>query len=363
MSKQPETSKELVALSPSPRFMPPDWKPPAPAWSMSFAPQTTPVVMAYFGIQINPSLAPREKLQMRKFFTGPDCPANDETATYVDRAGFCTLLSSAYWTDLAHYESWQRNSGFVTWWNDPARLSDGQGYFREILVVPPDRFETIFSSNCLVGVANTGRCPVVGPIREHNYWGSMRDRILASSASELRSEYGDRLPRFGVTATLNRRLRVTIPENLAVIRSGQDWTNCAGPELNQFTESVQPALLEGMNFLRNHPDETGCCDLRFANETDHNGILLKKTFGLGYFLTLGHLEKWASTHSTHLAINTSIATPKLACCLIFQQLPYPGRCSCALFNSKRSKYNDFCVSIRDKQRRPVSHRSRYRAWR
>jgi aldoxime dehydratase len=101
---------------------------------------------------------------------------------------------------------------------------------------------------------------------------------------------------------------VAVPENLAVIRSGQDWTNCHGSELAQFTESVQPALLEGMNFLRDHPDETGCCELRFAEETADNGSPLEKTFGLGYFLTLGHLEKWASTHPTHLAIFAKFLT-------------------------------------------------------
>jgi aldoxime dehydratase len=301
MSKQSGgTPQEMVALTHSPRFMPPDWKPPAPAWSASFAGQSTPVVMAYFGIQLKTSGSPGIDDTLRKFFDGP-IPANVERATYVDRAGFRTLLLSAYWTDAARYESWQNSSGFAVWWDDPARGKDGCGYFREILRVAPDRFETIFSRNCLVGVANTGACPVVGPIREHNYWGSMRDRILASADNELRSEYGDQLPSSGTASTLNRRLKVSVPENLAVIRSGQDWTDCAGPELTQFTESVQPALLEGMNFLRSHPDETGCCDLRFAEELS-DGSPLKKTFGLGYFLTLGHLEKWASTHPTHLAI-------------------------------------------------------------
>jgi hypothetical protein len=306
MSKQPDTGPELVALLPSPRFMPPDWKPPAPAWSASFAQQTTPVVMAYFGTQSNPAVSPTDII--RDFFADPDAPDNIEFAKYADRAGFSTLLTSAYWTDPAHYESWQKNSGFNAWWADPARLADGQGYFREILRVPPDRFETIFTRSCQVGVANTGRCPVVGPIREHNYWGAMRDRIAASSESELRSEYGDRLPRIGATSTLNRRLRVSIPENLAVIRSGQDWTNVSGSELAQFTESVQPALLEGMTFLRDHPDETGCCDLRFAEETDRDGATQKKTFGFGYFLTLAHLEKWSSTHPTHLAIFAKFLT-------------------------------------------------------
>jgi aldoxime dehydratase len=288
--------------------MPPDWKPPTPAWSASFAQQTTPVVMAYFGTQVKPSDSQRIDAMFEKFLDGLDAPANAESATYVDRAGFRTQLLSAYWADPARYESWQKGSGFEAWWDDPARLHGRHGYFREILRVSPDRFETIFSYNCLVGVANTGGCPVVGPIREHNYWGSMRDRILASADNELRSEFGKQLPRFGTPSSLNRRLRVTVPENLAVIRSGQDWTNCAGAELAQFTESVQPALLEGMDFLRDHADETGCCDLRFAEETDRNGLTLRKTFGLGYFLTLGHLEKWASTHPTHLAIFAKFLT-------------------------------------------------------
>jgi aldoxime dehydratase len=57
-----------------------------------------------------------------------------------------------------------------------------------------------------------------------------------------------------------------------------------------------------VNFLRDHPDESGCCDLRFAHQVGGDGSLLKKTFGLGYFLSLEHLEKWAATHPTHLTI-------------------------------------------------------------
>jgi aldoxime dehydratase len=67
-------------------------------------------------------------------------------------------------------------------------------------------------------------------------------------------------------------------------------------------------LTEGMNFLWDHLDQTGCCDLRFAEETGLGGAPLKKSFGLGYFLTLGHLEKWASTHPTHLAIFATFLT-------------------------------------------------------
>jgi aldoxime dehydratase len=299
---------KLHALVPSPRNMPPDWKPPAPAWSASFALQTTPVVMGYFGTQLDSTDRGQRVSSAQKFFASADAPDNVESATFADRSGCLNLISSAYWTDPASYHRWKQTSGFDNWWNDRSRLEDRRGHYREILTVPPNRFETIFSYNCQVGVAKTGGCPVVGPIREHNYWGSMRDRIEVSAKDDLLSPLGERLPRLGSAATVHRRLRVTVPENLAVIRSGQDWTDCAGTELAQYDDSVRPALLEGMTFLRDHPDDTGCCDMRFAEETGSDGSPLQKTFGLGYFLTLGHLEKWAATHPTHLAIFSKFLT-------------------------------------------------------
>jgi aldoxime dehydratase len=301
MSKASNGSYDLYALVPSARHMPPDWKPPAPAWAVSFAQQTTPVVTAYFVTQLASRDGSLRTVPMREFLAGPDAPINVEHARFTDHDGYHNVISAAYWTDPAAYARWQDQSGFDQWWRDPARLRDGQGHFREVLTVAPDRFETIFSKGILAGIANTG-CPVVGPIREHNYWGAMRDRIEVSAHDDLRSPHGDAMPRLGSADTLTRRLRIRVPENLAVIRSGQDWTDCAGAELADYDTHVRPALIEGMNFLRDHPNDTGCCDLRFAKETDGGGAPLSKTFGLGYFLTLGHLEKWASTHPTHLAI-------------------------------------------------------------
>jgi len=301
MSKDGTEQRGLVSLTPSPRNMPPDWKPSAAAWAASFSQQTTPVVMAYFGTQFESGVSEQRGPGVNDFFECGDAPDNVESAGFFDRAGRRNLITSAYWIDPARYERWKDQSGFEAWWNDSARLSDRDGRFREILTVPTDRFETLFSHKSVVGVAKAGGL-VVGPIREHNYWGSMRDRIQVSADDELRSAHGEHLPRLGATATIDRRLKVKVPENLAVIRSGQDWTECAGEELDQYNESVRPALVAGMNFLRDHPDETGCCDLRFAEETNRDGAALKRTFGLGYFLTLGHLEKWASTHPTHLAI-------------------------------------------------------------
>ena len=230
---------------------------------------------------------------------GDDAPSNVESATFVDRSERRNLISVAYWTDPARYRKW--NHRFEQWWNDAARQHDREGYFREVLTVPKERFETILSYDYLVGVAKVGG-PVIGPIREHSYWGSMRDRLAVSAGDDLISDYGEGLPHSEAKTTSGRRLRVKVPANLAVIRSGQDWTNCAGPELAFYDKSVHPTLIEAMRFLRDHPDETGCCDLRFANEIDGDGKLLHKSFGLGFFLSLAHLEKWAAGNSMHLTI-------------------------------------------------------------
>ena len=257
--------------------------------------------MAYFGTQLESGETAVGRHAVCDFFAGDDAPANVESASYLDRNGHYNLISAAYWTDPARYERWNVKSGFESWWNDPARSRDQVGHFREVLIVPKDRFETIFSHGSVVGIAKLGGS-VIGPIREHNYWGSMRDRMGIAADNDLISSYGDSLPRLGSTTTMGRRLRLNVPENLAVIRSGQDWTDCVGAELATYDGSVRPALREGMHFLRDHPDETGCCEMRFAQQTDDDGSPLKKTFGLGYFLSLAHLERWAATHPSHLAI-------------------------------------------------------------
>ncbi len=299
MSNQAGRPREVVALARNPRRMAADWTPPDPAWAASFDAQVTPVVMAYFGTQLaEGDTAPRAH-RICEFFAGAHAPSNVESASYLDRVGRRTLVSAAYWTDPACFEKW--NVGFDRWWRDPARLNEGVGHFCEVLIVPPDRFETIFSNDYLIGVAKVGG-PQVGPIREHGYWGSMRDRLPISADDDLASAYGETMPRLGASETRGRRLRVATPENLAVIRSGQDWTECAGAQRDFYTEAIAPTLREAMHSLRDNPIDTGCCEMRFAQHIDGAGAPVTRTFGLGYFLSLAHLERWAATHPKHLAI-------------------------------------------------------------
>ena len=62
-----------------------------------------------------------------------------------------------------------------------------------------------------------------------------------------------------------------------------------------------------MDYLLKNPDESGCCELRATDEVTAAESGLERSAGVGYFLTLAHLERWAEHHPTHLAIfNTFI---------------------------------------------------------
>jgi aldoxime dehydratase len=302
MDEKAQTRKTALPVLGVNERMPPEWKPPAPAWSAVFATASGLLVTGYFGTQLRGGADAREHLaRMNRFFAADDGPAVADAARFVDRASVETIVSIGYWTSPLAYERWLAGSGFAGWWSDTARAREANGYFREVMTVPTDRVETIFSSRQVAGAARAMET-IRGPVREHNYWGSMRQRMPIASRDNLASPFGESLPRMGTPATEGRRIRVTAPENLVVIRSGQDWSECEEAERAIYEESVRPALVKGMDFLRDHPEQTGCCDMRLAQETDAAGAPLCKSFGMGFFLSLGHLERWASSHPTHLAI-------------------------------------------------------------
>jgi hypothetical protein len=256
------------------------------------------------GAQIRDGNADEFRRLIAGFCGEGEGPRQLEYAEYRDKTELRTILCIAHWTDAQSYTNWSASSTFSSWWNDPNRTSDDTGYFREVLTIPTERFETIFSSQRPAGM---GRAlpGLRGPITDHGYWGSMRDRIPLSRTDNLSGCSAEVHPDTRITESEGQRLRVTIPGNLTVIRSGQDWSACGDEELALYDSSVRPALDKGMQYLNSHPRETGCCEMRFARETSVDGGLLPHTFGLGYFLTLAHLERWAEGHPTHLAIFNS----------------------------------------------------------
>jgi hypothetical protein len=57
-----------------------------------------------------------------------------------------------------------------------------------------------------------------------------------------------------------------------------------------------------MDFLRESPEATGCCSLRFQQTCNAGGAPELETHALGYFLSLEHMENWSEKHPSHGAI-------------------------------------------------------------
>ena len=266
-----------------------------PAFCSDLSALPRPVV-ACLGVQSQRQAAPAGIAELRKQVHGH--AARIERAWYTDAEGYRNDVLVCYWSDEATYLQWA-NGEFAAWWSAPERLAGETGYWREVFSAPADHRETLFSGDDRpAGLAALGT-RLFGPVAEHGYWGGARDRIPVSASDELDVERKLE-PRRGTT--LGRRLSVEPPEHVCVIRSAQDSTDCTGREADLYQGRVYPVLIKGMDYLRDHPRETGCFSCRFMHELEADGTASPRSFAVAHFVSLGHLERWAASHPMHLAI-------------------------------------------------------------
>jgi len=185
----------------------------------------------------------------------------------------------------------------MQWWAGDDRVNEGVGWFREIICPGIDRVETLFSTaDSFEGVGVLAKA-MSGEIQEHAYWGGMRDRFPISQVDALRTA-GSLL----AEGLMPGRVRVRGIDNLALIRSGQEWTDTTGREREIYLREVQPVLREGMDFLRDHGPDIGCFTNRYMYHVTEAFEPLEKTFGVSCWQSLEHMERWAESHPTHLQI-------------------------------------------------------------
>jgi aldoxime dehydratase len=281
-----------------------EYVPPYPAWAVHPDPKVTRVVVGFLGVQWMGETA---KAAAWKAFESildmlnqQDGPGHFDSARFVDELGYETLVATAYWNDPSAYEAWWNGPEPARWWASEDRLSEGVGLFREVISPRASGFECLFStSDQLEGVAVCLGTRTDNEIQEHAYWGSMRDRIPRSQTDTLHSS--GQLSAASNSAT-GRRIRIAGHENIAVIRSGQDWSETAGRERLLYLNQMEPVLRRGMAFLKDQGLEAGCYSNRYLQHIDRDGALLEKSFGLSFWHSLGDLEKWAEVHPTHVAI-------------------------------------------------------------
>lgn len=294
-----------------PAKTPDGFVPPFPSYTARFPKEAKDLVMAIIGVQHEDSVDPQGPAYQKlvsfvEHGSKKSKPKYWEAASVTDNRGFRNEVVIPYWQTKADFEEWSRDSGFDAWWAD-LRAESERGWFMEIFFPTLDRFETVFSDNVVPDGAAYMRSSVSGEMQQHFYWGSMRDKLAAAQTDHLIGEPAFPKPSAEQVKkgdTRKQRITVSGRKNLAVIRSGQDWSNTNPSEHKLYLETMHPVLTKGMEFLRDKGEEVGCISNRFM-ECMHKTSPkqnTERTFGLEYFDDLKSLEGWSKQHKTHLDI-------------------------------------------------------------
>ncbi|MTV26768.1 phenylacetaldoxime dehydratase family protein [Nitriliruptoraceae bacterium ZYF776] len=280
-------------------------EPAAPRHTLRFEQPVTTLVSEYLGIQADELPWDRQRACFDRIvaaFDHEDAPDAHELLRCTDETGATNAVLVAYWLDPNRHASWSRTSSFGRWFAAPDRLHEDVGYWRETMVVPYDRHETIYSEpDYRIGL---GRCPgtAVVPMTDNGYFGAARDRLPISAVDPLHAATGVAAGPVDLDAYRGRRVHALVPLNLTAIRSGQYWHD-AGPEQREdYEDALEPKLMEGMAHLRGHPEETTTLSLRILTNLDEDGTERRETSVNAYFASLARLEDWAASHESHLRI-------------------------------------------------------------
>jgi aldoxime dehydratase len=287
----------------NPLRKPKGFEPVVQRWSAGFPNRCESLCVAFHGIQGKDAKSVYDSpfFPWTKAAIGlPSGPTVHDHAWFTDRNGLYTHIVATYWIDRSRRDSWFADPLVANWWNDAARLAEPTGYFRESLTVPLERQETLYWQDYPAALSRSPEVAVY-PTPYCGYYGAMRDRIPLAAVDPLAPSIGE-LPAAIARETKAARWRIATPHNFAVIRSAAFWGRCDPTQAEDYMRDLRAPLERGMAYLKESPEATGCCSLRFQQTCDATGAPELETHALGYFLSLGHMENWAEHHASHEAI-------------------------------------------------------------
>lgn len=284
-------------------------KPPVPRWTLKFTnPAQTHLHTLYIGIQThNNSTTTSQEAEstISSLLASQEIPAID---TFRVTNGFDTpnaKVWACYFTSESAYHSTLKHLNLPSIWHSlPSKNSIG--LWTESFSAPITRLETNYSR--LDHKPGLAQLPGTSqPAHELTaYWGAGRDRIPSSAHDRFPTPEDIPTPK-EIPKGYGEHLVGSNYDNMCHIRSGQWWAKCPDDEREAYENDLQGKLMQGMQYLWNHPEETGTIGLRFLQNTesrssDSTETRLKETCGAGFFRNWGDLERWSSRHPSHLAI-------------------------------------------------------------
>jgi aldoxime dehydratase len=290
--------QHLTAERTCPVRMREGYTPPYPSYVSRFGEQNTGVVVAMLGVQSPAPLTQTAQDALRAIWDiceAIDGPASREVAGHIDERGFENRMILAYWDEPVSFARWfktHRDSVI----GEQVEVTD-HGRWIEVISPASQDIETLYSANTFPeGAATVAAEGFSAEISEHGYWGSMRERLPRAQFDPLVPEG---MPSVSEETGI---IRVRPHGNLALIRSGQDWTLCGDTEKEDYFSNVEPHLRAGMEFLAIDGPDIGCFANRYMTSCDINGRPLPHSFGLSFWHSMADLEAWAESHPTHVKI-------------------------------------------------------------
>lgn len=280
----------LAAARTRPAALAEGYVPPYPSFSARHPVSVRRLVFACFGAQAAPGA--ERSPGWTAALAEPDGPAHHDRAVPAapEPGEPPEVQTVGYWDDPAAFDGWFARH------REAWLAGGGGGRWLEVIRPRVERYETIFGARGRPeGVAVLAE-RFSEPIREHAYWGAMRDRLPAAQTDPLDAPGELSADRDG------DRVRVRNAGSVCLIRSGQDWSDCDPAERRTYLDDVEPNLRAGMAFLRGHGPETGCLANRYLRVLDDDGAPTERSYGWGWWRSLADLEAWSRSHPTHLSI-------------------------------------------------------------
>ncbi|SNR90106.1 aldoxime dehydratase [Methylobacillus rhizosphaerae] len=276
--------------------------PPYPTYVARFSKDINQVVMCYLGIQLRPEgnrkALKAAAISVEELVSLASGPLYVDQAKGVDGDEYETHIFALFWDSVMAYQHWCASDLVQGWWESNQREEDGVGYFKEVFMPKIDFFETHYATPEFQSLGNLADA-MSGEIKEHAYWGAMRHRIPAAQYDSLASVG---LPSV-VSKHDNAKRKLVVPHDyMCLIRSGQNWENADQTEIALYQKVILPSLVQGMGYLSEQGLEIGCYSNRFVTLLCEDGYIARQSYGLSYWSGLDALEKWASSHQTHLKI-------------------------------------------------------------
>lgn len=294
---------------------PPNHRLPIPRWQLNLPDGVEVVHTAYVGIQrhshdntVDVERAWTEAAeQIQSWLTSETGPSANESCRVIDGNDVQdAVVWICYWSDTELFHRALERLSLVELHASLEIPGRNQvGLWLEAFTTASQRLETNYSGlDYLPGLAKLPQSST----SEHSlsaYWGAARDRI-PDSAHDL-FDPDPTSPTPGATPKgLGQRLSGSNPRNIVHIRSGQFWEDCDVPESDSYEKKLEPTLYTGLEYLWSNPRDTGALGLRYLRNDEPSsqpGLPHRKeSCGAGFFTSLEHLETWAKSHQSHLAI-------------------------------------------------------------